>query len=66
MQENMHTSIPLTDKPNIALKHEYRAPWITSQSGVESKTNLIPETQDFPNELLFLIVVDRFLANMAS
>lgn len=42
MQEKMHTNIPLTDKPNIALRHEYNAPWITSQSGVESKTYLIP------------------------
>ena len=42
MHENMHTKIPLTDNPNIPRKQEYRAPWMTSQSGVESKTNLIP------------------------
>lgn len=43
MQENIQTKIPVTESPNIALKHVYNAPWMTSQSGVESKTYLMPE-----------------------
>lgn len=39
----MQTKIPVTDNPNIALKQVYSAPCITSQSGVESNTYLIPE-----------------------
>lgn len=33
----------MTESPKMARKHEYNAPWITSQSGVELNTNLIPE-----------------------
>lgn len=45
IHEKMQTKIPVTDSPNIALKHVYRAPCITSQSGVESNTYRIPETK---------------------
>lgn len=41
----MHTKIPVTERPNIALKHVYKAPWITSQSGVESNTYLTPKNK---------------------
>ena len=35
----MQTRIPMTDNPNNARRHEYRTPWITSQSGVPANTN---------------------------